>query len=310
MSGLSDMAVINVLLEEGAERCTALAAFATAAVTAAGDVVEHAQALGLKAVDEAKRLHQEYSEAIEAIKHAAQEAGTASEAAADSVDTVISESTKAGNALTDMLVGVAGDVHHFGEGRARVFHTLDESARAAETGFHQLATSVQTFVDHVDQRINDAREALKHVDDAVMQVAMSMVDAAQQLHMRIVGSAQWASETLGLVTHALDQSLSAVAQRSVDYANDGIAGHNLVAQAAQQLYLEETQDDPVPEETYLSIAFGHVRSAMEAFQQLPEAAEATLQVPMPAILKAGGEAVTSLTDTVSSVHQASEMVTR
>jgi hypothetical protein len=310
MASMSGMAEMNALLEEGAERSTALAAFASAALTAAGGLVEHAQAVGVQAVDAAQRLHQEYSEALEAIKHAAEEAARASEAAFDSVESVVTESGKTGTALKDMLETVEGDAYHFGEARARLFHTVDVSAREAEGGFHELAAKVELFEDHITNRITETQEALKHVEETVQQVATRMVEAQQHLHKQIVQAATSAAETLGLVEHALDQTLSAVAQRIVDYSNDGIIGHNVVAGAAQQLYLEETKDDPVPEHTYLSTSFDGVRGTLEAFQQLPEAAETTLQQPMPAITQAGEGAVTALAEAVRSLHQSSEMVTR
>jgi hypothetical protein len=310
MSSMPPMAEMNALLVEGAERSTALAAFASAALTAAGELVEHAQAVGVQAVDAAQRLHQEYSEALEAIKHAAEETARASETAFDSVESMVTESDKTGNALKDMLVTVEGDAYHFGEARARLFHTVDESAREAEGGFHELAAKVELFEDHITNRITEAQEALKHVEETVQQVATRMVEAQQHLHKQIVQAATSAAETLGLVDHALDQTLSAVAQRTVDYSNDGIAGHNVAVGAAQQLYLEETKDDPAPEHTYLSTAFDGVRGALEAFQQLPEACETTLQAPMPAITNAGEGAVTALTEAVRSLHQSGEMVTR
>jgi regulator of replication initiation timing len=304
------LAEMNVLLEEGAQSSSALAAFASAGVTAAGELVEHAQALGLKAIDEAKRLHHEYSEAIEAIKHAAEEAGGASEAAAQSVESVSTESAKAGTAFKDMLVAVEGDAYHFGEARARVFHALDASAREAEGGFHELAARVEAFEEHIADRIKDATEMLKHVQETVMEVATQLVEAQQHLHEQIEQAATSGAATFSQVTHALDQTLSAVAERLVSFANDGIIGHNTVVGAARQLYLEETKDDPVPEHTYVGTSFEGVRGALEAFQQLPDAAEATLQMPMPAILNAGEGAVTALSDAVRAMQQSTEMVTR
>jgi prefoldin subunit 5 len=304
------LAEMDGLLEEAAQGSNTLAAFANAGATAAGELVEHAQAVGLTAVDEAKRLHQEYSEAIEAIKHAAEETGRASEAADQSIASVSTESGKAGTALKDMLVTVEGDAYHFGEGRARLFHTLDESAREAETGFHALAAKVTAFEEQITARIKEAEAALTHVQETVEQVATRLVEAQQHLHEQIAQADTNATATLGQVDHAFDQTLSAVAERVVSFANDGLMGHNVVVAAAQQLYLEETKDDPVPEHTYLSTSFEGVRGALEAFQQLPDAAEATLQPPIPAIIDAGEGAVTALGDAIRHLHQSSEMVTR
>lgn len=301
---------MNVLLEEAAPSCSALAGFAAAAAAAAGELVEHAQALGLKAAQEAQRLHREYSEAIDAIKYAAEEAGRAGEAAVNSVESVCVESAKAGSALKDMLVAVEGDAYHFGEERGRVFHDFDESAHEVDAGLQEIAARVEMFEEHITGHVKDAEEALKHVLEVIEQVGTRMVEARRHLQEKMEELGQEGMSRTKQVAEALDQSVSAIAQGFVKFANEGITGHNAVVEAVRQLYLDETKDDPEPEQTYVWAAFEVVRGALEAFQVLPDAALASLQAPIQVIVDEGEKAVTRLSDTDRNLKQSIGMVTR
>lgn len=298
-----------VLLEEGAHGSTELAARAAAGATAAGEVAEHAQALGLKAVEEAERLHREYVEAVTAIQHAAEQAAHAGETAAHAVESVSAETTKAAEALKNMLVTVEGDAFHMGEERARLFHALDESAKKTETAFHDLAGKVEAFDEHVTARIKDSEEALKHVHDRVEQAAGRILEAQKELHDQFEKLGSVAAETMGEVVHALDQTLSAIANGMVEFANEGIVGHNQVTAAVRHGYLDQTKEDPVQDHTYLETAFDTVREAVAGFAMLPEPAHASLQAPTEAIVEAGEKTANSLGDTIRNLQHSLEVVT-
>jgi hypothetical protein len=303
-------AEIVVLLEEGAQRSSELAARATAGATAAADLAEHAQALGLRAVDDAERLHREYVEAVGAIKHAAEQAAQSGEAAAHTVETVSAEATKAGTALKDMLVAVEGEAVHMGEERARLFHTLDEHAHTTEAGFHELIAKVEGFEQNVTNRLKESEESLKKVQERVEQAAGRVAEAEKHLHEQMEQVAQSAAETMNGVVHALEQTLSAIAGGIVTFSNDGVGGHNLAVAAVRQGYLDETKDDPEPEHTYLETSFGTVREAVATLALLPEPAHASLQAPTDAIVEAGEKAVSGLSGADRSLRHSLDVVRR
>src|SRR5258708_3794977 len=268
-----------VLLEEAAQSSTDLATRAIAGATAAGEVADQAQALGLKAVNEAERLHRAYVETVAAIKHAAEEAARAGEATAHTLESVSAESAKTAGGLKDMLLKVEGEAFHFGEERTRLFHALDDSAHEAETGFHDLAAKVAAFEEHITSRIEESQEALKHVQDMVRQVATRMAETQRSLNDQLDELGCSGVETMGYVVNALDQPLSAIAGGLVTFANEGIIGHNGVVAAVRQAYLDESKDDPEPEHTYREASFGTLREAVSRFGQLSEPAQSSLHSP-------------------------------
>jgi hypothetical protein len=301
--------LMNQLLDEAVQCSTELAARAAAGVSAAHDVVEQAQALGTKAVDEAERLHREYTETLQAIKHAGQQSGQAADAAAQAVHSVTPEAIKAATAVKDMLVAVEVEATHLAETRSRAFHGLDGSARQAETGFHDLAAQVQAFEEHLSARLGEAQEQLKHLQGVVREVTGDIAKAHQSLYEALDALGHSAHKVTSATAHGLEQMLAAVASGFVDYSDNAIWGHNEVVAAVRQGYLDETKSDPEPASTHLGAAFDEARDALGRLQAMAEPAHSELKSATDAVLQESEKALTGLDDAAQTLKHSVEVVT-
>ncbi|MGH9884193.1 MAG: hypothetical protein ACREBE_01605, partial [bacterium] len=94
--------LLNQLLEEAVERTTALVTWAEENTAGATGLVEHAQALGSHALDEAKTLHEGYLEAIAAVRQAIDQSREAADTAGRALHGVPEEARTAGAAVADL----------------------------------------------------------------------------------------------------------------------------------------------------------------------------------------------------------------
>ncbi len=285
------MAEMNQLLDEAAQGCAELAARAETSASAAHDLVEQAQALGTRALDDGERLHHEYGEAITAIQQAANHAGHSIDAAARVVETVPQEALDAARSLQTMLTAAGGSLSQLAQERVRVFHELDETARQAETGFHDLAARMQIYAEHVDARLDEAAAQLGHLQSVGKGVADGLGKAQHDLHEELTDLGRIAAKVTEATAHALEQMLSAVANGVVDFANNAISDHNQLMAAARQGFLEETKDEPDPDSTYVNDAFDKVHDALGRVDAVLDPGHAALQTSTTACLDAGEKAV-------------------
>ena len=302
--------LLNERLEEAARGCSELAARAGGAASSARDVVEQAQALGTRAVDEAERLHREYAVTIQAIEHAGQQSGQAADAAAAALHSVTPEALKAATAVKNMLVAVGGEAKTLAEVRARAFHDLDESAHLAETGFHGLGARMHGFEEQMTARLGEAQKELNHFQDLVGEVTKEIEKAHQSLYEALVDLGHEAQKVTLATAHGLEQVLAAVANGVVDYTNNAINDHNDVVAAVRQGYLDEAKGDAEPASTYLGAAFDEARDALGALHAQDEPAHAELQSAAEAILQEGEKAVTGLGEVADALQRAAEVVSR
>jgi len=302
-------ALLNQLFEEAGERSSEMAARAAAAATAAGMVVEEAKALGQKAVDEAERLHKEYTETINAVTHAREQAGQAAVAASEAVESVTPEILKAAQALDGMLMGMEGDLGHLGQERARLLHELNDSAHQAETDFHELAAKVGAFDEHLHARMKEAADQLEHFQQ-VLKLATAQLDKAREHlyeEMDILG--RTAASVSDAAAEGMEAMLAAVASGLLDFSNNAITGHNEVAAAVRHGYLDESKADAQPAETYFDGIFEKITDALHLFEEVPEPVHSALQSALAAVLEPGEKAVNGLMEVGQSLDHSAGVVT-
>jgi hypothetical protein len=306
-------AYLTSLFEEAGLLASEMTARAHSGATAAGEVVEQAQAIGLKAVDEAERLHGEYAEAAAALRHAAEEAGQAAASAVQQVDALAPEAREAATAARDMLEKVGEGILHLGQERARVFQELDESAQQTVTGFESLATHIETFGQHLNTRYDEAGTALKRLEALFGQTvdAMEKAHAAFYEHFDALG--KLAAEVTNTTGYAMEQLLTAISHVALGYAVGAIEGHNRVVAALRWGYLDERKDDPGPapegdgvfvDVSYINTSFEMIRLALAAFDEVLDPALSLIQSSSSAVLGEGEKAVNGLDGAVRDLQQA------
>jgi len=300
--------LLNDLLDEAAQQCADLAAKASAAATAAGEIVEQAQAIGLDAVNAAERLHREYAEAIAAVAHASTQTGDAGTVAGEHVHAVPPKALEAVTAVKDMLVAVEGDAIQFGQDRARRFQELDQTARTTEEAFHDLVTQMQAFDERLSGRLNETHDQLQHFQDLVHGAGIDLAKAGQHLTEEIELLGNVAAKLAEATAHGLEQLLTAISWDSNNYCNDAIRGHNDVMAAVRQAYLDETKADPEPQHTYVETALGKVSEAMHHFGALEEPARLAVQTNVDAFVAEGEKTMTSLTEASENLERAHSTV--
>jgi hypothetical protein len=298
---------LNQLFEEAVQRCSELGARAAAGVTAAHDVVEQAQALATMGVEEAERLHREYTETIAAIVQAGQASGQEADAAAQAVHSVTPEALQAATAVKDMLVAVEGGASHLAAERSRAFHDLDASARQAETAFHELAAQVKAFDDHLEARLGEAKEQLTELQRLVRDASADVEKAHQSLYEALDHLGHTAHRVTADTAHGLEQLLAA-ASCMIDYSHNAVWDHNGLVAAVRHDYLDETMADPEPASTYLGAAFDEAREALGRLQEVDEPAHSAMQTAMEALLEEGQKAVAGLGEVARSLQHSAELV--
>jgi len=300
--------LMNQLLDEAQHCCTELAARAEAGVSAARNVVEQAQALGTKAVDEAERLHREYTQTLAAIGQAGQQSGQAADAAAQAVHSVTPAALETATAVKDMIIAVEGEASHLAGERSRAFHDLDGLALQAETGFHDLAAQVHTFTEHLSARLREVQHELKLFQEVADDLTKEIEKAHQSLYEALDDLGHSAHRVTSATAHGLEQMLAAVANGYVDYSNNAVSTHNEVVAALRQGYLDETKAEPEPASTYLGTAFDEARDALGRLQAMTEPAHSELQSALDAILQEGERAMTGLGETAQALRHSIDLV--
>jgi hypothetical protein len=314
---VSNPAYLNTLFEEAGVLAAEMAARALSGATAAGEVVAQAQAIGLKAVDEAERLHREYTESVAALQHAAEQAVQAAAGAVQQVDALMPEARAAATAARDMLEKVEGGILHLGQERVRLFQELDQSVQQAETGVESLATHIGTFGTQLSNRYQEAGNLLGNLERSFEIAANAVEKGLAALYEEFDGLGKVAAEVTNATAYAMEQLLTAISRGALDHAHDATGYHNGVMAALRLGYLEERKDDagPAPEgsgvaedHTYINASFERVRGALTAFEEVQDPVLALLQSSSTAILQEGEEAVNGLDGAVRHLEQAQAAV--
>ncbi|HXB55967.1 MAG TPA: hypothetical protein VN461_14370 [Vicinamibacteria bacterium] len=302
--------LMNQLLDEAVQCCAELAARAAAGVSAAHEVLEQAQALGTRAVEATERLHHEYTEAIAAVRRTGQQSGHAADITAQELNSVTPEAIKAATAVKDMLVAMEGEASNLAEARSRGFHDLQGSALEAENGFHSLAAQVHAFEEHMNARLDEAKQELSHFQGMVDDATKAIEKAHQSLYETLDDLGHSAHKVTSITAHGLEQMLAAVANGFVDYSNNAIESHNDLVDAVRHSYLDESKSEPDPASTYLTGAFDEARDAMGRLQAMQEpAAHSELQSATDAILQEGEKAVAELGEVAQTLSHSADVAT-
>jgi len=302
------MAEMNQLLDEAAQGCAELAARAEKDAASAHDVLEQAQLLATRAVDDGQKLHAEYTAAIAAVEAASAHAGSSVAAAARVVQEVPAEAVTAAQALQTML-GKGGEaLSTLAQERARVFHELDETARQAETAFHDLGDRMEIYADHVDARLHDAASQLEHLQSVGKDIADRLEKAQHSLHEELTDLGKVAAKITESTAHALEQMLAAVSSGLLDFANNAIEEHNQLTAAARQGFVDETKDAPTPESTYVSDAFDKLHDAVGRLESVLEPGNGALQSTTAACTDAAEKATGDLHAALQDLDKASQQV--
>jgi methyl-accepting chemotaxis protein len=297
-------ALLNQLLEEATLRTTELAAHSEGCATAAAEVIEHAQAMGNRAADEAKSLHAEYQEAIAAIKHAMEQARQAADETSKAVAEVPQEAAKAGHGLGELISGLHEEITQMGELRARLMNGLADSTKQADAEFRELAQQVQEFSTHLQARVEEARVQADRIYRALEAAGTAIEKVRTSSKEIIVDLGKQATESAGEMAHGLDQLLAAVSHGIVMFCNNTITNHNELTAAMREGYLDETKNAPCPAERWTKPALQPIRDAIAEFAQLAPTAQSVLTEAVANILDEGEKAITSLVTVAQSLQQA------
>jgi ABC-type transporter Mla subunit MlaD len=292
------------LAEEAALRTTEFASRAEAGATAAGDVIEQAEALGTHAIEEARSVHSEYQEAIAAIRHAAEQAREAAGEARRAVLSVPEATQKTGTAVESLLAELHTEIREMGELRVRSVQTLSDSAKQAEAEFHDLSLQVQELVTQLESHLKEAGSHVERVQQVLESAGTQIETARQSIKDALLDLGKVAGGTTGDVGHVLEQVTAAASHGIVDFCNNAIRLHNDLTAAVRTGYVDETETDPDPDQTWVEPAFKTLHDAIAGFAQLLSPAETVLMDTVSTILAEGEKAVSSLDAVALSLRQA------
>jgi hypothetical protein len=295
---------LNQLMEEAALRATDLASRAEAGATAAGEVSEHAEALGTQAIDEAKSVHAEYQEAIAAVRKAAGRARAASDEAGLAVLAVPEATQKAGAAVEHLLTALHTEISELGELRVRSVQALADSAKQAEAEFHDLSLQVQELATQLESGLKEAVTHAERLEQVLENTGNQVEKARLSIKDALLDLGKVAGGTTGDVGHVLEQFTAVASHGLVDFCNNAIRLNNELTAAVRTGYLDETKTSQDPDQTWVEPAFQSLHSALAGFAQLLSPAETVLMETVSTILTEGEKAVTSLDAVAQSLRQA------
>jgi len=299
-----DEPVLTQLFDEAAVRCTDIAAGGEASASAAAAVAGHAQSLGSLIAHEADALHNDMAQAIDAVRHAREQATQAAAAAAELLDGLPARVEHAEAEVKALLSAVLDDVQHLEQSRQHLLQGLAASSDETDASFQALAGKIQELIHRLDARIHDAEVNLAALQTAVSEAQSHVHDGGEKLRASLKKLSMAAKANTWAMDTAVYHALWAIADDVVGLCNSAIDGHNELVTAVRHNLTSETPGGGQPAETWLMKAAKPMHDVFAELAQFPEQIKNVVHGPVSTTLEMGEKAITALAEIGESARLA------